>query len=54
MKNSNEIETQVNKLMAEIEAYKQAIDDAEGALASAEAELNELLADHFEKEGIEE
>ena len=54
MKNSNEIETQVNKLMAEIESYKQAIDDAEGALASAEAELNELLADHFEKEGIEE
>ena len=54
MKNNSEIETRVDELMAEIESYKQAIDDAEGALASAEAELDELLADHFEKEGYEE
>lgn len=34
----------LRKLAEEVEAYKQAIQDAKGALASAENELDELLA----------
>jgi len=34
----------LRKLAEEVETYKQAVQDAKGALASAENELDELLA----------
>ena len=48
-----EDETMGNKiqdLMNEVEIYKQAIQDAEDALASAEMELEETLAAEFENQ----
>ena len=41
----NAIEQRIAELDAEIEKYRQAIEDAEGALDSAEKELNELLSE---------
>lgn len=40
----------VAKLMAEVEAYRQAIQDAKAALESAEQELDEVLQAEYEKE----
>ena len=37
------METRIQKLMEEIEVYKQAIQNAKDALASAEMELDETL-----------
>jgi len=36
-------EDKIRKIEADIEAYRQAIEDAEGALAEAERELEEEL-----------
>ena len=47
MDNGNEIE----KLMVEIETYRQAIQDAKDALESAERELDDALASEMESEG---
>ena len=41
---------EIQKLMEEIEIYKQAIQDAEDALDAAEKELNEVLDYKLEKE----
>ena len=40
----------IQKLIKEVEIYKQAIQDAKDALASAEMELDETLEDEFRKE----
>jgi len=40
----------IQKLMKEVEIYKQAIQDAKDALDSAEMELDETLEDEFRKE----
>lgn len=39
----------INELYAEVEIYKQAVQDAKDALASAEEELDDLLAFEYEK-----
>ena len=41
------METKIQELMSEVEAYKQAIQDAKDALASAETELDETLDTEF-------
>ena len=46
-------ETQIQKLMKEVELYKQAIQDARDALASAEMELDETLEAEYKKARIE-
>ena len=38
----------ISELGAEIEVYRQAIENAEGALDSAEKELNELLSETYQ------
>lgn len=38
------MENNIQKLMTEVETYRQAIQDAKDALASAEQELDEVLA----------
>ena len=40
----------IQQLMDEVEIYKQAIQDAKDALASAEMELDETLENEFEKQ----
>ena len=44
------MENEIRKLMEEVEIYKQAIQDAQDALDSAEKELDEVLAYEYEKE----
>ena len=39
---------QIEQINRDIEIYKQAIRDAEDALAAAELELNEVLEERFE------
>ena len=39
--------SKVQELMQEVEVYKQAIQDAKDALASAEMELDETLDEEF-------
>lgn len=39
----------IQKLMSEVETYRQAIQDAKDALASAEMELDETLEEEFEQ-----
>ena len=41
--------SRIEKLMKEVETYRQAIEDAKDALASAEMELDEVLDDEYEK-----
>ena len=56
LKNQNEEgdrameENYIKKLFDEVELYKQAIQDAKDALASAEQELDETLAAQFKEE----
>lgn len=45
------METKIEKLTREIETYKQAISDAQNALASAEQELDEELSRSAEEDG---
>ena len=40
----------IQELMNEVEIYKQAIEDARDALASAETELDETLDNEFRRE----
>ena len=42
-------ESRIRQIEADIKAYQQAIEDAEGALAEAERELNELLCERYEE-----
>ena len=44
MNKENNLEKSIQDLSNEIEAYRQVIRDAQGALDSAEKELEELLA----------
>lgn len=44
------VNEKIGELYDEIENYKQAIYDAKGALASAEEELDQLLAAEYEKQ----
>lgn len=44
-------ENEIRKLMADVETYRQAIQDAKDALESAERELDDVLASEMEKEG---
>ncbi len=46
----DEMAKRIEQLDAEIEAYRQAIEDAEGALDAAEKELNEVLSGLQESE----
>ena len=41
--------TKIQELINEVETYKQAIQDAKDALASAEMELDETLEEEFNK-----
>ena len=45
------MENSITKLMAEVDLYKQAIQDAKDALASAEQELDDTLAYEYERQG---
>ena len=47
---NNEQGSKIEKLMAEVETYRQAIQDAKDALASAEQELDETLAAEYDRE----
>jgi len=40
----------IQNLYNEVEIYKQAIEDAQNALASAESELEDMLAETYEAE----
>ena len=42
-------ETRIQEITRDIESYREAIANAEGALAEAEWELDELLAEELEK-----
>ena len=42
--------SKIQELMNEVEIYKQAIQDAKDALASAEMELDETLEEEFNKQ----
>lgn len=44
------MENEIQKLMAEVDLYRQAIQDAKDALASAEQELDDMLAREMEKD----
>ena len=44
------MENNIKKLMEEVEVYKQAVQDAKDALASAEMELDEALEMEFENQ----
>ena len=44
------MDNKIQQLMDEVEVYKQAIQDAKDALASAEMELDETLDAEFSKE----
>ena len=46
----SEMGEEIAKLTAEVEAYRQAIQDAKDALASAEQELDEVLAAEYARE----
>ena len=43
-KEDEPMDERIQKLMTEVDTYKQAIQDAKDALASAEQELDEVLA----------
>lgn len=45
-------EDRIRKIQADIDAYRQAIEDAEGALAEAERELNEELELRYSLEDV--
>ena len=49
-KESENMENEIKSLMAEVEIYKQAIEDAKDALASAERELDDALQTEYEKQ----
>ena len=46
--NEKALEKKITEINRDIELYRQAIENAEGALEEAERELNELLADNYE------
>lgn len=46
-KGESSMESNIKKLMNEVEIYKQAIQDAKDALASAEMELDEALDNEY-------
>ena len=48
---SEEMTNKIQTLINEVEIYKQAIQDAKDALASAEAELDETLDAGYRAEG---
>jgi len=52
--NAMTIEEQIWKIDMEINGYLEAVDNAEGALAEAEREMNELLAAAYEQENLTE
>ncbi len=43
-------ENMIREITRDIESYREAIENAEGALAEAERELDEILAEEFGKE----
>ena len=47
-KEDEQMDERIQKLMVEVDTYKQAIQDAKDALASAEQELDEVLAMEYE------
>lgn len=46
-KGDEQMDNRIQKLMVEVETYRQAIQDAKDALASAEQELDEVLATEY-------
>ena len=47
-KEDEKMDNRIQNLMVEVETYRQAIQDAKDALASAEQELDEVLAAQYE------
>ena len=47
LKGEKTMESKIQELINEVEIYKQAIQDAKDALASAEMELDETLEEEF-------
>lgn len=46
-KGDEQMDDRIQKLMVEVDTYRQAIQDAKDALASAEQELDEVLATEY-------
>ena len=46
MSENSNLESRIREVEEEIEAYRQALEDAQGALADAERELDEMLAEY--------
>lgn len=49
-KENEDMTSAIKELMTEVETYRQAIQDAKDALASAEQELDEVLAREYENQ----
>ena len=48
MKEEKILESRIEKLLSEIESYREKIQEAQDALAATELELNEELAHHMD------
>lgn len=49
-KGEAQMDNKIQQLMSEVETYKQAIQDAKDALASAEMELDETLDEEYNRQ----
>lgn len=50
MSEKEKMEKRIKEISRDIESYKEAIENAEGALVEAERELDEVLADCYAEE----
>ena len=53
-RNLETVEEKLWKIGGNIEDYREMIDNAEGAMAEAEREIRELLAETYEQENLSE
>ena len=53
-RNLETVEEKLWEIGGNIEAYREMIDNAEGAMAEAEREIREILAETYEQENLSE
>lgn len=53
-RNLETVEEKLWEIGGHIEAYREMIDNAEGAMAEAEREIREILAETYEQENLSE